>query len=276
MQSYLNLLQEILEYGVEKPDRTNTGTKALFGKQQRYNLQEGFPILTTKKIHFKSIVAELLWFLQGKSNISYLHQDGCTIWDEWADNDGNLGPIYGKQWRNWEGKSGNKYDQIQNILHQIKTNPTSRRMILNTWNVADLPDERISPQENVAKGKMALAPCHLFFQVFVQQERLSLLFYARSQDFFLGTPFNITSYALLTHLFALYCNLEVGELIWTAGDVHLYQNHLLQAKTQLQRQPYPLPKLKIKKAKNIFAHQVADFSLESYQYHPTINAPVAI
>ena len=276
MQSYLNLLQKIIETGVKKPDRTNTGVMSLFGRQQRYNLQHGFPILTTKKIHFKSVIAELLWFLNGDTNINYLHKNGCSIWNEWADNKGNLGPVYGKQWRNWEGKNGKNYDQITNILKQIKENPTSRRILLSAWNLADLPNENISPQENVARGKMALAPCHLFFQVFINQDKLSLLFYARSQDFFLGTPFNIASYALLTHLLALYCDLEAGDLIWTAGDVHLYQNHLLQVKTQLQRKPYPLPKLSIKKARSIFEHQIDDFCLENYQYHPAIQAPIAI
>ena len=275
MQNYLALLQEILEKGEKKQDRTQTGTLSIFGRQIRYNLKDGFPILTTKKIHFKSIVTELLWFIKGGTNINYLHQNQCTIWDEWADEKGELGPIYGKQWRNWEGKTKN-YDQIQNILQQIKTNPSSRRIILNSWNLENLPDENISPHKNVEKGKMALAPCHLFFQIFVNQGKLSLLFYARSQDFFLGTPFNIASYALLAHLFAIHCNLEVGDLIWSAGDIHLYKNHLEQAKLQLTRKPLPLPKIKIKKAKTIFDQCLKDFSLENYQYHSKIPAPIAI
>lgn len=275
MQSYLNDLKEILEKGVEKEDRTKTGTLALFGKQQRYDLNKGFPILTTKKIHFISIVAELLWFLRGDTKLDFLHQEKCTIWDEWADEKGSLGPIYGKQWRNWEGKKGS-YDQIATLLKHIKKTPFSRRLILNSWNLDDLPSESISPQENIAKGKMALAPCHLFFQVFISQGKLSLLFYARSQDYFLGTPFNISSYALLTHLLAMHSNLEVGELIWTAGDVHLYNNHLEQVKTQLQRKPYPLPSLKIKKAKDIFSQKMEDFSLENYRYHPSIKAKISV
>ena len=276
MQSYLNLLQEILNKGEERRERTNIGTLSLFGKQQRYNLQQGFPILTTKKIHFQSVIAELLWFLQGKTNIAYLHQEKCSIWDEWADDKGNLGPIYGKQWRDWEGKTGRRYDQIQNILQQLKHNPTSRRILLSSWNLDNLPNEDISPQDNVSQGKMALAPCHLFFQLFVSNSQLSLLFYARSQDFFLGTPFNIASYAALTHLFALHSDLEVGELIWTAGDVHLYKNHLPQAKMQIQRTPYSLPKLKIKKAQSIFSYQTTDFTLANYQHYSAIPAPVAI
>jgi thymidylate synthase len=274
MKSYLNLLKEILETGAEKQDRTNVGSLSLFGRQLRYNLQEGFPILTTKKIHFQSVVAELLWFLRGDTNVSYLHQEGCSIWDEWADSKGDLGPIYGKQWRNWEGKK--RHDQIQNILHQVRHNPSSRRIVLNAWNLDDLPDEAISPQENVAEGKMALAPCHLFFQLYVNQGKISLLFYARSQDFFLGTPFNIASYSLLAHLFALHCDLEVGDLIWIAGDVHLYKNHLSQAKLQLERKPLALPTLKIRKAKSIFDYQSSDFHLENYKHHPRISAPIAV
>ena len=275
MQNYLALLQEILAKGEKKKDRTQTGTLSIFGKQMRYDLKAGFPILTTKKIHFQSVVAELLWFIKGNTNINYLHHHQCTIWDKWANKKGELGPIYGKQWRNWEGKKKN-YDQIKTILKQIKTNPSSRRIILNSWNLDDLPDETINTQENIAKGKMALAPCHLFFQVFINQGKLSLLFYARSQDFFLGTPFNITSYALLAHLFALHCDLEVEDLIWSAGDVHLYQNHQEQAKLLLTRKPFALPKIKIKKAENIFKQCPEDFVLKDYQHHPAISAPIAI
>ena len=238
MRSYLELLKQIIEEGEEKEDRTGTGTLSLFARQQRFDLQAGFPIITTKKIHFKSVVAELLWFLRGDTNIKFLKDNGCSIWDEWADEQGNLGPIYGKQWRNWSGSKGKNYDQIKTLLQNLKEKPHSRRMILSGWNVEDLPDENIKPKENVKQGKMALACCHLLSQLFVNQGKLSLLFFARSQDYFLGTPFNIASYALLTHLLALHSDLEVGELIWFGGDVHLYKNHLEQAKLQLTRKPY--------------------------------------
>ena len=277
MRSYLELLKQIIEEGEEKEDRTGTGTLSLFARQQRFDLQAGFPIITTKKIHFKSVVTELLWFLRGDTNIQFLKDNGCSIWDEWADEQGNLGPIYGKQWRNWSGSKGKNYDQIKTLLQNLKEKPHSRRMILSGWNVEDLPDENISPKENVKQGKMALACCHLLSQLFVNQGKLSLLFFARSQDYFLGTPFNIASYALLTHLLALHSDLEVGELIWFGGDVHLYKNHLEQAKLQLTRKPYPLPKLNIlKKRTSLEEYEVKDFALENYQYHSTIKAPISI
>ena len=276
MQNYLDLLKEILENGDEKQDRTKTGTLAVFAKQMRFDLNKGFPILTTKKIHFKSIVAELLWFLKGSTKLDFLHTNGCTIWNEWADEKGNLGPIYGKQWRNWEGKKQN-YDQIAILLQSLKNNPTSRRMILSGWNLDDLPDEKLSPQENVKQGKMALACCHLLAQLYVSNGKLFLLFFARSQDFFLGAPFNIASYALLTHLLALHSNLKVGELIWFGGDVHLYKNHLAQAKMQLQRKPYPLPKLVISQKKSsIDDYEAGDFLLQNYKFYPSIKAPISV
>lgn len=275
MQSYLNLLQEVIKNGVAKDDRTGTGTLALFGRQERFNLQKGFPILTTKKIHFKSVVAELLWFLRGDTNIKFLQDNNCSIWDNWADEQGDLGPIYGKQWRNWQGKNNN-YDQIKYLLNCLKTNPTSRRMILSSWNVADLPDAKITPKENIKQGKMALACCHILVQLFVANNNLSLLFYARSQDLFLGRPFNIASYAILTHLLALHSNLEVGELIWSAGDIHLYKNHLKQAKIQLQREPYPLPELIINQKESLENYLVSDFKLKNYKFHPNIKAAISI
>ncbi len=277
MQSYLDLLKQIIEEGAEKKDRTGTGTFSLFARQQRFDLQAGFPIITTKKIHFKSVVAELLWFLRGDTNIQFLKDNGCSIWDKWAAEDGNLGPIYGKQWRNWSGSKGKNYDQIKTLLRSLKKKPHSRRMILSGWNVEDLPDEDISPQENIKQGKMALACCHLLTQLFVNQDKLSLFFFARSQDYFLGTPFNIASYALLTHLLALHSGLEVGELIWSGGDIHLYKNHLEQAKLQLTRKPYSLPKLAILKKRNsLEEYEVKDFALENYQFHPSIKAPISV
>lgn len=272
MKPYLALMQRLLNEGMPKGDRTGTGTLSLFGQQMRFDLSQGFPLLTTKKIHFKSVIHELLWFLSGDTHIGYLHANGVSIWDEWADEKGNLGPIYGKQWRDWQG-----HDQIQQVITQIKTNPNSRRLIVSAWNVADLPDESLSPQANVQQGKMALAACHTLFQFYVAQGRLSCQLYARSQDYFLGTPFNIASYALLTHLVAQQCDLAVGDLVWVGGDVHLYQNHLEQARLQLSREPYPLPQLRItRRPASIFEYDYADFSLENYLAHPAIKAPIAI
>lgn len=264
MQSYLNLLQHILDTGVEKSDRTGTGTISCFGYQMRFDLQEGFPMLTTKKLHLKSIIHELLWFLKGDTNIKYLKDNGVGIWDEWADENGDLGPVYGHQWRSWVGADGQVHDQIKDVLNTIKTNPDSRRMIVNAWNVGDLQ-------------KMALTPCHALFQFYVANGKLSCQLYQRSADVFLGVPFNIASYALLTMMMAQVCGLQYGEFIHTFGDVHLYSNHVEQAKLQLTRTPFPLPTMKINPdVKDLFDFKFEDFTLENYQSHPHIKAPVAI
>lgn len=278
MKQYLELLQKILDDGQVKDDRTGTGTKSFFGHQMRFDLQLGFPILTTKKIFFKGVVYELLWFLDGSTDNTELKDNGVHIWDEWESEAGDLGPIYGFQWRNWiDHNNGQHIDQIAQVIDQIKNNPSSRRIIVSAWNVADLPDESISPQENVGMGKMALAPCHAFFQFFVSKGKLSCQLYQRSCDTFLGLGFNIASYSLLTHMIAQQCELEVGEFIWTGGDVHLYLNHLEQANQQLQRDPYPLPKLKIKRVPDsIYDYQYDDFELIDYQSHPHISAPISI
>jgi thymidylate synthase len=278
LKQYLELLQKILDDGQVKDDRTGTGTKSFFGHQMRFDLQLGFPILTTKKIFFKGVVYELLWFLDGSTDNTELKDNGVHIWDEWESEAGDLGPIYGFQWRNWiDHNNGQHIDQIAQVIDQIKMNPSSRRIIVSAWNVADLPDESISPQENVGMGKMALAPCHAFFQFFVSQGKLSCQLYQRSCDTFLGLGFNIASYSLLTHMIAQQCELEVGEFIWTGGDVHLYLNHLEQANQQLQRDPYPLPKLKIKRIPDsIYDYQYDDFELIDYQSHPHISAPISI
>ena len=264
MQQYLDLLKYILENGVEKPDRTGTGTKSCFGYQMRFNLQEGFPLVTTKKLHLKSIIYELLWFLRGETNIAYLKEHGVSIWDEWADENGELGPVYGKQWRSWEGPDGKTADQVTDLIKQIKTNPDSRRLIVSAWNVTDLPG-------------MALMPCHVLFQFYVADGRLSCQLYQRSADVFLGVPFNIASYALLTTMIAQVCGLETGEFVHTFGDVHIYNNHLDQVKLQLSRTPYPLPTMKLNPSvKDIFDFHFEDFTLENYQSHPAIKAPVAV
>jgi thymidylate synthase len=264
MQQYLDLLQHILDKGVSKSDRTGTGTISTFGYQMRFNLQEGFPLVTTKKLHVKSIIHELLWFLKGETNIAYLKENGVSIWNEWADEKGDLGPVYGKQWRSWEGANGQVIDQVADVIKQIKTNPDSRRMIISAWNVADLPD-------------MALMPCHALFQFYVAEGKLSCQLYQRSADVFLGVPFNIASYALLTMMMAQACDLQPGDFIHTFGDVHIYNNHLEQVHLQLSRKPYPLPVLKINPAvKDIFGFRYEDFTLENYQYHPAIKAPVAV
>ena len=264
MQQYLDLLQHILDNGVEKQDRTGTGTISCFGHQMRFNLAEGFPLVTTKKLHLKSIVHELLWFLKGETNIAYLKEKGVSIWDEWADEKGELGPVYGKQWRSWEGAGGKEVDQITDLIAQIKKNPDSRRLIVNAWNVADL-------------DKMALMPCHVLFQFYVARGRLSCQLYQRSADVFLGVPFNIASYALLTMMIAQVCGLEPGEFIHTFGDVHIYSNHMEQVKLQLTRKPYPLPTMKMNpEIKNIFDFKFEDFVLENYRFHPAIKAPVAV
>ena len=264
MQQYQQLLQHILDNGTEKTDRTGTGTISCFGYQMRFNLQEGFPMVTTKKLHLKSIVYELLWFLKGDTNIRYLTDHGVSIWNEWADADGELGPVYGKQWRSWAGADGTVVDQISDLISQIKKNPDSRRLIVSAWNVAELP-------------KMALMPCHALFQFYVADGKLSCQLYQRSADAFLGVPFNIASYALLTMMVAQVCGLEYGDFVHSFGDVHLYNNHLEQAKLQLSREPYPLPVMKLNpEVKDIFGFSFEDFTLENYQHHPHIKAPVAV
>ncbi len=277
MKQYLDLLDQILSEGNPKGDRTGSGTLSIFGHQLRFSLAEGFPLVTTKKIHLKSIIYELLWFLKGETNLSYLHQHQVNIWNEWAGPNGDLGPVYGHQWRSWPTPDGQSIDQIQQVIEQLKQTPNSRRIIVSAWNVADLPDERISPQQNVALGKMALAPCHAFFQFYVADGKLSCQLYQRSCDTFLGLPFNIASYALLTHMVAQQCDLAVGDFIWTGGDVHLYLNHQEQAHMQLSRKPYPLPTLKIlRKPATIFDYNYEDFEIINYQTHEHIKAPISI
>jgi thymidylate synthase len=264
MQQYLDLLQHILDNGTEKTDRTGTGTKSCFGYQMRFDLQKGFPMVTTKKLHVKSIFYELLWFLKGDTNIKYLKDNGVSIWDEWANEAGELGPVYGEQWRSWKGADGVVVDQITELIKQIKTTPDSRRLIVSAWNVAELP-------------KMALMPCHTLFQFYVADGKLSCQLYQRSADVFLGVPFNIASYALLTMMIAQVCDLEPGDFVHSFGDVHLYNNHIEQAKLQLTRTPFELPTLKINPAvKDIFSFDFSDFTIENYQCHPGIKAPVAI
>ncbi len=264
MKQYLDLLSHVLENGNLKEDRTGTGTKSVFGYQMRFNLQEGFPLVTTKKLHLRSIIHELLWFLQGITNIDYLHQNKVTIWDEWADENGDLGPVYGKQWRAWETKDGKVIDQISELIEQIKTNPNSRRLLVSAWNVGDV-------------DKMALPPCHVLFQFYVANNKLSCQLYQRSADIFLGVPFNIASYAILTHMIAQVCNLEVGDFVHTFGDAHLYTNHFDQARLQLSRSPYPIPELKLnKEIKNIFDFRFEDIEIVNYTSHPTIKAPIAV
>ncbi|MEY3432516.1 MAG: hypothetical protein RL131_452 [Bacteroidota bacterium] len=264
MQQYLDLLKHILENGTEKSDRTGTGTRSVFGYQMRFDLSEGFPMVTTKKLHLRSIIHELLWFLKGETNIRYLKENGVSIWDEWADENGELGPVYGKQWRSWTGADGKTYDQIVDLIHQIKTNPDSRRLIVSAWNVAELP-------------QMALMPCHSLFQFYVADGKLSCQLYQRSADVFLGVPFNIASYALLTLMIAQVCDLKPGDFVHSFGDVHLYNNHMEQAQTQLHRTPFPLPTMKLNPGvKSIFDFVYEDFTLENYQSHPAIKAPVAV
>jgi thymidylate synthase len=264
MQQYLSLLQHILDNGVEKTDRTSTGTKSVFGYQMRFNLSEGFPLVTTKKVHMRSIIHELLWFLKGETNIAYLKENKVSIWDEWANENGELGPVYGKQWRSWEGANGVEIDQVKDLIAQIKKNPDSRRLIISAWNVADLP-------------KMALMPCHTIFQFYVAEGKLSCQLYQRSADVFLGVPFNIASYALLTMMIAQVCDLELGDFVHTFGDVHIYSNHMEQVNLQLSRTPFSLPTMKLNPAvKDIFEFKFEDFTLENYQSHPAIKAPVAV
>ena len=264
MQQYQTLLRHILENGSQKTDRTGTGTRSCFGYQMRFDLQQGFPMVTTKKLHLKSIIHELLWFLKGSTNIAYLKENGVRIWDEWADENGDLGPVYGKQWRSWEGANGETIDQINDLINQIKKTPDSRRLIVSAWNVAELP-------------KMALMPCHTLFQFYVADGKLSCQLYQRSADVFLGVPFNIASYALLTMMVAQVCGLEYGDFVHSFGDVHLYNNHIEQAELQLTRKPFPLPTMRINpEIKDIFGFTFEDFTLENYQSHPAIKAPVAV
>jgi thymidylate synthase len=264
MQQYLDLLRHIREHGTVKTDRTGTGTRSVFGHQMRFDLAQGFPLLTTKKLHLKSIVYELLWFLRGDTNVQYLKEHGVSIWDEWADERGELGPIYGKQWRAWPGPDGRPIDQISRTIDLIRRNPDSRRIVVNAWNVGELE-------------QMALTPCHALFQFWVGDGKLSCQLYQRSADVFLGVPFNIASYALLTHMFAQQCDLAAGDFVWTGGDCHLYLNHLEQADEQLQRTPLPLPRLAIKrKPPSIFEYEFEDFQLLNYQAHPSIKAPIAV
>lgn len=264
MQQYHELLRHILENGTDKTDRTGTGTRSVFGYQMRFDLSKGFPLVSTKKVHLKSIIYELLWFLKGQTNIAYLKENGVSIWDEWADERGELGPVYGKQWRSWEGKDGKVIDQITELLHQLKTNPDSRRMIVSAWNVAEL-------------SQMALMPCHSLFQFYVADEKLSCQLYQRSADTFLGVPFNIASYALLTHMIAQVAGLKPGDFVHTFGDVHIYNNHVEQVKLQLSRAPFPLPQLRLNPAvTNLFDFQFQDIEILNYQCHPSIKAPVAI
>lgn len=277
MKQYLALLEHILEKGVDKSDRTGTGTRSVFGYQMRFDLQAGFPLVTTKKVHLKSIIYELLWFLRGDTNNTYLKEHGVRIWDEWATETGELGPIYGKQWVSWPTPDGQSINQLAQIVHTLKHNPDSRRMLVSAWNPADLPDESLSPQENAQQGKMALATCHAFFQFYVADGRLSCQLYQRSADTFLGVPFNIASYALLTHMMAQQTGLAVGEFVWTGGDVHLYHNTLDQARLQLTRAPYPLPALVIhRQPPSLFEYRYEDFEVINYQTHPHIKAKVSV
>ncbi|MGN6196539.1 MAG: thymidylate synthase [Ginsengibacter sp.] len=269
MEQYLQLLQKIIDTGVDKNDRTGTGTRSLFGYQMRFNLQDGFPLLTTKKLHLKSIIYELLWFLKGDTNVAYLQEHGVRIWDEWADENGNLGPVYGKQWRSWDGADAKTVDQVSELIGQLEKNPDSRRLIISAWNVADLPE-------------MKLMPCHCLFQFYTAptesgKRKLSCQLYQRSADVFLGVPFNIASYALLTMMIAQVCDMELGEFVHSFGDVHLYKNHFEQAELQLTRKPFSLPQMKINpEVKSIFDFKYEDFELVNYQSHPGIKAPVAV
>ncbi len=277
MKQYLDLMRHVLEHGHKKSDRTGTGTISVFGYQMRFDLSQGFPLVTTKKCHLRSIIHELLWFLKGDTNIQYLKDNKVTIWDEWATEQGDLGPVYGAQWRSWQTPDGRMIDQISQLIHDIKTNPDSRRLIVSGWNPAVLPDTKFSPKENAAMGKQALPPCHTLFQFYVHDGKLSCQLYQRSADIFLGVPFNIASYALLTMMVAQVCDLTPGDFVHTFGDAHLYLNHLEQVELQLSRTPHPLPQMKLNPAiKDIFAFGIDDFELVNYLAHPAIKAPIAI
>lgn len=279
MKAYLDLMQDVVDNGFDKGDRTGVGTRSVFVRQIRFNLQEGFPLVTTKKVHLRSIIYELLWFLRGSTDNTWLQERKVSIWNEWALENGDLGPIYGKQWRSWQCPNGEVVDQISEVIEQIRTKPNSRRLIVSAWNPAELPDESIGPQDNVREGRMALAPCHCLFQFYVADGKLSCQLYQRSADLFLGVPFNIASYALLTHMIAQQCDLEVGEFVHTFGDCHLYQNHLTDdiVFEQLKREPRGLPTLVIKrKPESIFEYELEDFEFAGYDPHPGIKAPIAI
>jgi len=279
MKAYLDLMKDVLENGTDKGDRTGVGTRSVFGRQIRFDLNDGFPLVTTKKVHLKSIIYELLWFLEGSTDNNWLKERGVSIWNEWATEGGDLGPIYGKQWRSWASDDGRVVDQISELIQQIKTKPDSRRLIISAWNPTELPDESVSPQANAEQGKMALAPCHCLFQFYVLDGKLSCQLYQRSADLFLGVPFNIASYALLTHMIAQQCDLGVGEFVHTFGDCHLYQNHLTDdiVLKQLSRTPKALPKLNIaRKPDSIFDYEFEDFEILGYESDPGIKAPIAI
>ena len=277
MKQYLDLMRTVRDSGVRKDDRTGVGTLSVFGYQMRFNLADGFPLVTTKKCHLKSIIHELLWFLKGDTNIAYLQEHGVKIWNEWATPDGDLGPVYGAQWRSWLAPDGHTIDQMAEVVEQIKVKPDSRRLIVSAWNPVYLPDEGVSPSANAAAGKMALPPCHTLFQFYVLEGKLSCQLYQRSADIFLGVPFNIASYALLTMMIAQVTGLKPGDFVHTFGDAHLYVNHLEQVETQLARAPLPLPTMAINPAvKDLFAFRFEDFELRNYQSHPPISAPIAV
>lgn len=279
MKAYLELMQDVVDNGTDRGDRTGVGTRSVFGRQIRFDLAKGFPLVTTKKVHLRSIIYELLWFLNGSTDNTWLKERKVSIWNEWALENGDLGPIYGKQWRSWQCPNGEVVDQISDVIEQIRSKPNSRRLIVSAWNPAELPDETIAPQANVEQGRMALAPCHCLFQFYVADSRLSCQLYQRSADLFLGVPFNIASYSLLTHMIAQQCDLEVGEFVHTFGDCHLYQNHLTDdiVFEQLGREPRALPKLVIRRRPDsIFDYQLDDFEFEGYEPWPLIRAPIAI
>ena len=279
MQVYLDLLRDVIANGRDQADRTGVGTRAVFGRQMRFDLAEGFPLLTTKRVHFKSVVGELLWFLSGSTDNGWLREQGISIWNEWATEEGALGPIYGAQWRAWPAPDGRAIDQLAELVATIRTRPHSRRLVVSAWNPADLPDETLNPQDNVRAGRMALAPCHCLFQFHVANGRLSCQLYQRSADLFLGVPFNIASYALLTHLIAQQCDLEPGEFIHTFGDLHLYRNHLTPeiVHAQLGREPRPLPRLVLKRRPaTLFDYGFEDIEIQGYDPHPAIRAPIAV
>lgn len=279
MQQYLDLLRDVRDNGTDKGDRTGVGTRSVFGRQLRFDLQQGFPLLTTKKVHLRSIICELIWFLQGSCDNNWLQERGVSIWNEWALENGDLGPIYGKQWRSWACPDGSTIDQISEVIAMIRRKPDSRRLLVSAWNPADLPDESLSPQENVRRGRAALPPCHTLFQFYVAGDKLSCQLYQRSADLFLGVPFNIASYALLTHMIAQQCDLDVGDFVHTFGDCHLYQNHLTDeiVEEQLRRTPRALPKLLIKRCpESVFGYDFEDFEFAGYEPHPAIKAPIAI